>query len=335
MKISIFGAGAVGSFYGAELSRAGKDVTLIGRGAHLEAMIQKGLTIRLKDGTQYHSQPACTDNPESLGTQDVVIFVVKAHQLEYAAQQAAPLLGPNTLVVAAQNGIPWWYTHKEGGPLDGKILNSVDPGGKIRRLLDPDQTLGAVINGSCSILEPGVIFHPADSRQLTVGEPGHQSDSRCTLIGDIFRETTTDIRITDDIRKVVWQKIMSNIGGSMICVLTRSPLGKLNANPGCMRVVHEILKDANNVCVSLGYDFSASNQDRVQVQENGSPHKPSTLQDLEAGKPMEIDSIVGAVAEIGRSIGQPTPIIDALYAVVRRLAEETKCYPNNTSFTLE
>jgi len=334
MKIAIFGAGAVGSFYGGELAAAGKNVTLIGRGAHLAAMAENGLTIRLHDGTEHHSRPACTDDPTAIDVQDIVIFVVKAHQLEEAARQAQPLLGPDTVIVAAQNGIPWWYTYREGGMLDGKILTAVDPGGRIAKLLGPERALGGMINGSCSIAEPGVVFHPPKSCQLTVGEPGGGNSNRCEMIAEAFSGTTTGIKIAEDMREIVWQKLMSNIGGSMVCVLTRSPLGKLNRDPGCMAVVGEILKDANNVSAQLGYDFTESNFDRAAVKQNPSPHKPSTLQDLEAGKPMEIDSIVGAVAEIGRIIGQPTPVIDALYGVVRRLAEETGCYPENGAFQL-
>lgn len=333
MKICIFGAGAVGSFYGGELARAGQDVTLIGRGAHLDAMKKNGLTIRM-NGEERHSFPACTDDPATPGVQEAVIFVVKAHQLEDAARQAAPLMDDDTIVVAAQNGIPWWYGYREGGALEGAELTAIDPDKRIWNLLRPERTIGAIINGSCSIAEPGIIAHPQKSRALTLGEPDGTISERCQALAAAFAETDIDVPVTGDIREKVWEKIMSNIGGSMVCVLTGSTIGRANSDPGSLAVMKHFMEDANRVSARLGYDLSAIIAKRVKGSNANSPHKPSTLQDLDAGKVMEIDAIVGAVAEIGRLIGEPTPVIDGLYWVLRRLAEERGCYPADSKFTL-
>ena len=334
MKICIFGAGAVGSMLGGELARTGQDVTLIARGAHLDAVREKGLTVVFM-GEDRHSRPACTDSPADAGPQDAVIFVVKAHQLAEAAEAAAPLIGPETTIVAAQNGIPWWYFHNHGGPFEGRHLNAVDPGGKIWNALGPDRVLGGVINGSCTLLEPGVVAHYQKDRTLTVGAPDGTVNQHCRTIAEAFAATDVGIPVTGDIRRAIWFKLMSNLAVSMVCVLTRANLGDASRDPGCRALSARLLREMESVAKGIGLDVAAEIAARLAEPPHNSTHKPSTLQDFEAGKPMEIDAIIGAVAEIGRLGGTPTPLIDSVYALLRRLGESTGTYPANPAFALD
>lgn len=334
MKICIFGAGAVGGMIGGELARAGNDVTLIARGAHLEAMRRRGLTV-IMNGERRHTAPSCTGDPAAAGKQEAVIFVVKAHQLAAAASQAAPLLGPETIVVAAQNGIPWWYCHGLDGRLRDATLTAVDPGGRIRAALGAERVVGAVINGSCALLEPGVIDHHQTDRSLTIGEPAGPPSVRCRRLAEAFAGTDIEVPIVENIRHALWSKLLSNIGISMICVLTRSPLGPVNGDPRCFALARAIMRETGAVAAAAGVDLAAAVEARIAGGPVSLVHKPSTLQDFEAGRPMEIDAICGAVLEIARLVGQPTPVIDHLYALLRRLAEQTGTYPPNPDFALE
>jgi len=334
VKICIFGAGAVGCMLGGELARAGRDVTLIARGAQLAALRANGLTVHF-DGEERHTTPACTDDPAEAGRQDAVLFVVKAHQLAAAAKAAAPLIGPDTTIVAAQNGIPWWYFHRHGGALEGHHLNAVDPGGAIWRALGPERALGGVVNGSCAMIEPGIVSHHQKSRSVTIGAPDGADSARSRLVAEAFAGTDVGVPITADIRRVTWDKLLSNLAGSMVCVLTRSNLGEMSSDPGCRAVYAHLAREMGAVARGLGLDISAEVAARIAAPPNPTSHRPSTLQDFDAGRPMEVDAICGAVAEIGRLTGTPTPMIDSVYALLRRLGEATGCYPANPAFALD
>ena len=326
MKLCIFGAGAVGSMIGSELALGGHDVTLISRGEHMAAIQTHGLTV-IMNGKERHTTPLCTDNPLQAGPQDAVIFVVKAHQLKAAALQAAPLFGPKTFIVAAQNGIPWWYFFQCGGKWEGHNLQTVDPGKKIWETLDPQRVIGCVINGSCAIVKPGLIDHHQTTRSLTIGEPDGEMSNRCKLLQEAFDPTEISVSFTKHIRLEVWKKLLSNIGISMLCVLTKSPLGAVNGDPGCFNIAKKIMEETAAVASRLSVDLSEGVVERLKGGPISLVHKPSTLQDLEAGRPMEIDAITGAVMEIARLMEQATPTIDLIYALVKRLAQQNNCYP--------
>lgn len=334
MKICIFGAGAVGSLLGGELARVGQQVTLIARGPHLAAMRANGLTT-LFNGEERLSHPTCTDDPSEAGPQDAVIFVVKAHQLAAAARAAAPLIGPGTTIVAAQNGIPWWYFHKHGGAFEGHHLNAVDPDGRIWHALGPDRVLGGVINGSCAMLAPGRVSHHQKNRSLTMGTPDGSDDAGARAIADAFGETDVGAPITGDIRRATWHKLLSNLAGSMLSVLTLSNLGQVGNDPGLRALSERLLREMEAVAGGLGLDISTEVATRIADNPHNSTHKPSTLQDFEAGRPMEIDAIIGAVAEMGRLGGTPTPMIDSVYALLRQLGTATGSYPDNPAFALD
>lgn len=335
MKICIYGAGAIGSLIGSELARAGHQVTLIGRGPHLAAMNANGLTVRMNGGER-HTRPACTEDAAEAGVQDLVIFVLKAHQVAIAAEHVGPLLGPKTPVVAAQNGIPWWYFHKSGGGgFEDHVLNAVDPDRCAWRLIGPGRVIGAVINGSCVVVEPGVVEHHQKTRALMIGEPDGTRSARCLEIVDAFAATDFEIPITENIRLELWTKLLSNVGLSMICVLTRSTLGEVNNDAACFALSKRLMAEMALVSGRLGVDLDAAVATRIASQPVSNAHKPSTLQDLELGRPMEIDAMVGAVIEMGRMVDQPTPYLDAIYALLRRLAEKTGTYPPNPAFAPE
>jgi len=334
MKICIFGAGAVGSMIGGELARVGQDVTLIARGPHLGAIRANGLTVNMA-GTEHHTNPACTDDPNKPGRQDAVFFFVKGHQAADAAEAAAPLIGPNTTVIAAQNGIPWWYFHGAGDAYENHRLKSVDADRRIWNAIGPDRVLGAVINGSCAITRPGYITHTQKHRALTIGEPKGDDSARCRAIADAFAETSVDIPIASDIRQIIWAKLLSNLAGSMICVLTRGTQGEIQSDPACRALAATLMREAGQISAKLGIDLTAEIAAKTEEDiARTSPHKPSTLQDLEAGKPMEIDDIVGAVVEIGRLVEVEAPMIEAFYTLLRRAAEVAGCYPGDGSFSL-
>ena len=333
MKICIFGAGAVGGMIGGELARVGHDVTLIARGPHLAAIQANGLTV-LMNGERRHTTPYATDDPATAGPQEVVIFVVKAHQLAAACEQAQPLLGPDTIIVAAQNGIPWWYRHGLDGPLANTTLTAVDPGDRIWRALGPERVVGAVINGSCALQAPGIVDHHQLDRSFTIGEPLGGISQRCRDLVAAFAETDIEVPVVDDIRHALWAKLLNNIGVSTICVLTRAPLGNVNGDPRCFALAIQIMEETARVAARLGFDLTDAVAARIKGGPVSTTHKPSTLQDFEAGRGMEIDVIVGAVIEIARIIDEPTPVIDNIYALLRRLAEETGTYPANPDFVL-
>ena len=334
MKICIFGAGAMGSMYGGELARAGHHVTLIARGPHLAAIRANGLTVGLK-GEERHTRPDATDDASQPGPQDLVIFTLKGHHVPGAATGVAPLLGPGTVVVAAQNGIPWWYFHKLGGRHEGHTLNSVDPGRKAWDGIGPGRVIGGVINSSCEVVEPGVIRHVGGARSLTLGEPDGSKSARLAHIAAAFADTDIDTPATGDIRHAIWAKLISNLAISQTCVLTRSTLGEVNGDPGCFSLAVKLMREAEAVSGAIGVDLAAAVAERITGDPISTQHKPSTLQDLERGRPLEIDPMVGAVAEIGRLAGVATPYVDTMYAILRRLAQKTGCYFDNPAFSLD
>lgn len=338
MKICIFGAGAVGSMIGGELARAGQDVTLITRGPHLKAMQENGLTVNM-NGTEHHTRPACTDDPNAPGIQDFIIFTVKAHQAADAAEQASPLMGPDTTIVAAQNGVPWWYFYATGDAYEGHRLKSVDADRRIWSTIGPERVLGGMINGSCGMPKPGYINHTQKYRALTIGEPAGSNNcrasERCEALASAFAKTDIDMPVATDIRHVVWTKLLSNAAGSMLCVLTRGTQGETASDPACRALAANIMREAGAIAAALGIDLNR--EIAAKIADEGprkSPHKPSTLQDLEGGKAMEVDDIVGAVAEIGRLVGVDSPMIEAIYTLLRRTAEVAGCYPGDGSFNL-
>jgi 2-dehydropantoate 2-reductase len=319
MRFAVVGAGAIGAFIGAMLAKSGEDVTLIARGAHLRAMQERGVRVIGSLG-EFYAHPAATDDPASVGAVDVVLLTLKAHSLTEMAPRLIALLGPETCVVSAQNGIPWWYFYRHGGEWEGTQLETVDPGGVIGRHLDPARVIGCVVYPSTIIAEPGVIEHIEGTR-FTIGEPDGSKSERCRRIADAFIKAGLRCPIRADIRHDMWVKLMGNVAFNPISALARATLVEITQCPETRALAAEIMTEVDAVAKRLGIDIGVSVEQRIEGAEKVGSHKTSMLQDLEAGRPLELEAIVGAVVELGAKLGLSLPCSQAVYACVKLLAQ--------------
>lgn len=317
MKFAVVGAGAIGAFAGAVLAKAGEDVTLIARGPHLRAMQERGVRVRGALG-EFEVHPAATDVPAAVGTVDVVLLTLKSHSLTEMAPRLAPLLRPETCIVSAQNGIPWWYFYRHGGEWEGTQLETVDPGGVISRTIDPQRVIGCVVYPSTIIVEPGVVEHIEGTR-FAIGEPDGSKSERCRRLADTFIRAGLRCPIRTDIRHDMWVKLMGNLAFNPISVLTRATLIEIVHCPETRALAAEIMSEAEAVAGRLGIELGISIEQRLEGAEKVGHHKTSMLQDLESGRPLELESIAGAVVELGSKLGLPLPSTRAVYACVRLL----------------
>jgi 2-dehydropantoate 2-reductase len=322
MKFAIVGAGAIGAFAGAMLARAGEEVTLIARGPHLRAMQEHGVRVRGSLG-DFTAHPAATADPAEVGPVDVVLLTLKAHSLTAMAPRLAPLIGPETCVVSAQNGIPWWYFYRHGGEWEGTHLETIDPGAVISRSIDPARVIGCVVYPSAIINEPGIIEHIEGTR-FALGEPDGSKSERCRRIADVFIKAGLRSPIRANIRHDMWVKLMGNVAYNPISALTRATLVEIVQCPETRALAAAIMAEAESVAQKLGIDIGVSIEQRLEGAEKVGHHKTSMLQDVEAGRPMELESIVGAVVELGNKMGLSLPCTNAVYACVKLLAQRTK-----------
>jgi 2-dehydropantoate 2-reductase len=320
VKIVVFGAGAIGGYIGARLAHAGRDVTLVARGAHYRAMRERGLTVTSPDG-DLHVQPAVTDDPTRPGPCDVVILAVKAHSLTGIAPALGPLLGPDTTVVSTQNGLPWWYFQAHGGVMDGWHLERVDPGGAVSRAIDPRRIVGGVVYFSADVVAPGTIHH-VEGRRMTLGEPDGSRSERCRAIARELIDAGFRCPISATLRDEIWVKLLGNVAFNPISALTGATLAGMVRHPAASRLVRDVMTEARTVAERLGIDIRISIDQRMAAAERVGAHKTSMLQDLEAGRPMEYDAIVGAVLELGDRLGVPMPATRAVYACISLLDAE-------------
>ena len=319
MKFAIVGAGAIGAFVGAMLAKAGEDVTLIARGAHLRAMQEHGVRVRGALGS-FDARVSATDDPATVGAVDVVLLTLKAHSLTTMAPRLAPLIGAETSVVSAQNGIPWWYFYHHGGDWDGTQLESVDPGGVINQSIDPARVIGCVIYPSAIITEPGIIQHIEGTR-FAIGEPDGSKSERCRKIADAFIKAGLRCPIRTNIRHDMWVKLMGNVAYNPISALTRATLIEIVQCAETRQLAASIMAEAESVAQRLGIEMGVSIEQRLEGAEKVGHHKTSMLQDLESGRPMELEAIVGAVVELGDRMHLPLPCTKAVYACVKLLAD--------------
>jgi 2-dehydropantoate 2-reductase len=319
MKFAVVGAGAIGAFVGAMLAKSGEDVTLIARGAHLRAMQERGVRVIGSLG-EFEAHPAATDDPASVGAVDVVLLTLKAHSLTEMAPRLIALLGLETVVVSAQNGIPWWYFYRHGREWEGTHLETVDPGGVIGRHLDPARVIGCVVYPSTIIAEPGVIEHIEGTR-FTIGEPDGSKSERCRRIADAFIKAGLRCPIRADIRHDMWVKLMGNVAFNPISALTRATLVEITQFPETRVLAAEIMTEVDAVAKKLGIDIGVSVEQRIEGAEKVGAHKTSMLQDMEAGRPLELEAIVGAVVELGAKLGLSLPCSQAVYACVKLLSQ--------------
>jgi 2-dehydropantoate 2-reductase len=319
MRFAIVGAGAIGAFIGAMLSRAGEDVTLIARGAHLRAMSDNGVTVRGSLG-EFVTYPAVTDDPASLKSVDVVVLTLKAHSLSEMAPRLTPLIGTDTAIISAQNGIPWWYFHRHGGKFEGLQIDAVDPGGALRKNLPPERTIGCVIYCSTIISEPGVVEHLEGTR-FAIGEPDGTRSDRCHKIAQSFIRTGLRCPIRSDIRHDIWVKLLGSVAFNPISALTRATLIEIVQCQETHDLAAEIMREAEELAKLLGVDVAITKEQRLAGAEKVGHHKTSMLQDVEAGRPLEWESIIGVLVELGNTLGLPMPYTTAVAACTKLLSQ--------------
>ena len=319
MRFAIVGAGAIGAFAGAMLARSGEDVTLIARGAHLLAMQERGVRVRGSLG-EFEAHPAATDNPSSVGPVDVVLLTLKAHSLTEMAPRLEPLVGPHTCVVSAQNGIPWWYFYRVGGEWEGTQLQSIDPGGVIAGSIDPSRVIGCIVYPSTVIIEPGLVEHIEGTR-FALGEPDGSKSDRCRRIADAFIKAGLRCPIRTDIRHDMWVKLMGSVAFNPISALTRATLVEIVQCPETRELAGSIMSEAESVARRLGVEIGVSIEQRLDGAAKVGHHKTSMLQDVETGRPLELEAIVGAVVELGNKMGLSLPYTNAVYSCVKLLAQ--------------
>tara|TARA_A100001037_G_scaffold38670_1_gene29731 strand:+ start:18308 stop:19291 length:984 start_codon:yes stop_codon:yes gene_type:complete len=326
MKVCIYGAGAIGGHVGALLSHEGLDVTLIARGPHLAAMKQDGLTLITEDGDEFVTRPRCTDDPAEAGVQDYVLIALKAHSVPPIVEGMAPLLGPDTVVVPVVNGIPWWYFHKLDGPYEGHRLASVDPGDRQWTHIGPERVIGCVVWTSAEIERPGVVRHSYGNR-MPLGEPDGSRSDRALRLSKAMVSAGLKSPVRPKIRNEIWMKLWGNLSFNPVSVLTDATLETLATDPDCYSLLRNMMMEGQAVGEALGAEFTMDVDARIKTAEAVGAHRTSMLQDLDQGRPMEIDALVGSVVELGRLVGVPTPTIDLVYALVVRRAREAGCYP--------
>lgn len=319
MKIVIAGAGAIGGYIGALLARAGADVVLFARGPHLRAMQERGLRVVGAEG-EFTVRPQLSDNLAAIGVADVVFLGVKAHGLTGLAPSLRPLFGPDTIVVSTQNGIPWWYFQGHGGELDGLVLERVDPGGIIAASIEARRVIGSIAYFATDITEPGVIHH-VEGNRISFGEPSGEKTDRLRTLTAALSAAGFRCPITTRIRHEIWVKLLGNASLNPISVLTGGTLEQLTRHPDVVGLVRSMMLETETVASKLGIELPITIDQRIAGAEKVGAHKTSMLQDYEAGRPMEIEAVVGAVVELGGRLGVPMPSTSAVYACVKFLGE--------------
>jgi len=317
VRFLIAGAGAIGGYIGAKMAQAGLDVTLYARGAHLRAMQERGLRILSADG-DFEVRPRVIGDLNEAGPMDAVFLGVKAHGLTQLAPQLKPVLDENTIVVSTQNGVPWWYFQTETGEFAGIRLETVDPGGKVSAAINPKNVIGSIVYLGTEIVEPGVIRHDEGNR-ISLGEPDGSRTDRIKSVAEALVKSGLRAPVTARIRHEIWVKLLGNVAFNPISALTRATLVKMARDPEVCSVVKHIMMEVEAVAAKLGLELPISIEQRIAGAEKVGEHKTSMLQDLEAGRPMELEPVVGAVVELGDRLGVPMPHTRTVYACTKLL----------------
>jgi len=324
MKVAVIGAGAIGGLVACKLALAGEDVTCMVRGKNLEAIRDNGLKLIMEDGTEHIAKNVkASNNYDEVGPQDIVILSVKAHQVADVADDLKKLLGPKTVVVTMQNGIPYWYFTKHGGPYEGTQVKSVDPTGDAIKKIPADHVLGCVVYPASELVAPGVILH-VEGLRFPVGELDGSMSERAQMVADCFTRAGFKSPVLDNIRAEIWLKLWGNLTFNPISALSHSTLEAICQYPLTRQLAADMMTEAQTIANKLGITFRVSLEKRIEGAEKVGAHKTSMLQDIEAGRSVEIDALVGAVAELGRLTEIPTPHIDTVYALVKLLEKVTQ-----------
>jgi 2-dehydropantoate 2-reductase len=319
MKVCIFGAGAIGGYVAARLAAGGRvRPSLVARGPHLDAIRARGLTL-IENGVEATQTVDANSDAAVFGPQDYVLLALKAHSVGPAVDAIAPLLGPKTAVVTMQNGVPWWYFHRAGGPLDGTRLATVDPGGHIWERIGPQRAIGCVVYPAAEVEAPGVIRH-VDGIRFSLGEPSKEKSERVRVLAAELIAAGLQAPVRTDIRSEIWVKLWGNLSFNPISALTGYTLEQIVADAGTRGVARAMMVEAQEIGETLGAQFPIGVDRRIEAAGKVGSHKTSMLQDLERGRPMEIDALVTVVQELGRLTGIRTPAIDTVLPLVRGLA---------------
>jgi ketopantoate reductase len=318
MKICIVGAGAIGGLMGAKLALAGEEVTVIDQGVHLKAIQDEGLKLIWEDGTEYLAEVKATDKIEDVGKQDLIILALKAHYLEQVAKKIHLICGPDTMILTVQNGIPWWYFHSHGGAHDGQTLETLDPDGVLGRFIDADRIVGCVVYPAAAIEAPGVIRHVEGDR-FPIGELDGSTTPRVQKLHDTLVNAGFRSRILDDIRSEIWLKAWGNLSFNPISALTHATLVDICQFQETRELASNMMLEAQAVAENLGITFRHTIEKRIAGAESVGSHKTSMLQDVEAGRSLETEALIGAILELSHITGIPAPSIEAVYACVKLL----------------
>jgi 2-dehydropantoate 2-reductase len=324
VRICVYGAGAIGGLLAARLAKAGVETSLVARGPHLAAMRERGLTLRT-DAETFTVRPRATDDPAELGAQDYVVVTLKAHQVPGVVDRMQPLLGPRTAVVTAVNGVPWWYFHRLDGPYEGRRLASVDPGDVQWDGIGPERVVGCVVYPAAEVVEPGVV-QLVEGDRFTLGEPSGEKTARIERLADALIGAGLKAPIRAKIRDEIWVKLWGNLSFNPISALTHATLDAICADEGTRAVARAMMVEAQAIAERLGVRFPIPVDKRIAGAAAVGAHKTSMLQDLERGRPMEIDALVAAVQEMGHLVEVPTPTVDTVLALVRLRARVARCY---------
>jgi 2-dehydropantoate 2-reductase len=318
VRFLIAGAGAIGGYLGARMARRGEDVVLFARGPHFRAMKDHGVRV-IGAGEDFVVRPEVVDDLEKAGAADVVFLGVKAHSLTELAPRLRAVTGENTVFVSTQNGIPWWYFQSTSDRFEGLQLQRIDPGGVISRSIDSRRVVASIVYFSTEIAEPGIIRH-IEGNRISLGEPDGSRSERTRQIAQALIAAGLRAPITTHIRHEIWVKILGNVAFNPVSALTRATLVEMVRDPDVSRLVRNIMLEVESVARKIGIDMPVSIEQRIAGAEKVGEHKTSMLQDLEAGRPMELDAIVGAVVELGERLDIPMPCCGAVYACTKLLS---------------
>ena len=319
MRVAVLGAGAIGAYVGAALARGGTEVYLVARGEHLEALRRDGVRV-LSNRGDFAAHPPATDDTSEIGPVDVVFLGLKANSYASAGPLLEPLMHEETAVVAGQNGIPWWYFHGMDGEYAGHRIESVDPGGAVSRVIPPERAIGCVVYAGTELEQPGVVRHLEGTR-FTIGEPDGSTSARCRAFSEAMIAGGLKCPIEERVRDEIWVKLMGNVSFNPLSVLTRSTLAGMCRHPPTRRLVASMMEETLEIAHAVGAQPSVSIERRLSGAERVGEHKPSTLQDLEAGKPLELAALIDAVVELADLTGVEAPCLRAVAAASGLLAE--------------
>ena len=326
INICIFGAGAIGGYLGCCLSKAGANVSLIARGAHKEAIEKDGLTLISNEGSENFNLKV-TDNPNDLNTQDYIILAVKAHAISNIVTSLQPLLNNKTTVLSAVNGLPWWYFYKANSQtkLENSYIESVDPNGLIWNTIDPKRALGCVVYPACEIEKPGVIRHIKGNR-FSLGEPDGVNSERLKVLSNLLIAGGLKAPQKKRIRDEIWIKLWGNCSFNPLSAITGASLDVIGNDQGSRMLITQLMEECQNVGQALGIKFNVSIEDRINGATSIIGHKPSTRQDIEMKRPLEIDPIMSAIIEIGQKLNIPTPMLKNINAILKLKADYLGLY---------